>query len=56
MSIELSGITFSRGAGYHRFGSQGLLTRFIHRGFETAVPRRGSGVVFGGVGDAAVGV
>jgi TPR repeat protein len=32
------------------------LARFIHRGFETAVPQRVGGAVLGGVGDAAVGV
>jgi len=33
-----------------------LLTRFIHRGFETAVPQRVGDAVLGGVDDAAVGV
>jgi hypothetical protein len=32
------------------------LARFIHWGFETAVPRRVGDAVFGGIGDAAVGV
>jgi hypothetical protein len=32
------------------------LARFIHRVFETAVPRRVESAVLGGVGNAAVGV
>jgi putative nucleotidyltransferase with HDIG domain len=37
-------------------GYPNALTRFIHRGFETAVPQRVGNAVFGGVGDAAFGV
>ena len=32
------------------------LACFIHRGFESAVPQRVESAIFGGVGDAAVGV
>jgi Transposase DDE domain group 1 len=39
----------------HRYEKSGL-ARFIHRGFETTVPQRAGGAVFGGGDDAALGV
>src|SRR5262249_14983860 len=46
-----------QGATYRiEISREKALARFIRRRFETAVPRRVGGAVFGGVGDAAVGV